>query len=78
MCRLACCLDPALRARFCDYESKILRMRLESVPAQELVAMIKVLESKMKCEDEITQVTEEEMGQKMRLIVAGLRFRREF
>lgn len=71
-------MDPALRARFCDYESKILRMRLESVPAQELVAMIKVLESKMKCEDEITQVTEEEMGQKMRLIVAGLRFRREF
>jgi hypothetical protein len=40
--------------------------------------IIKVLEGKLDCEEEIRQVSDEEMREKAELIYAGLRWKKEF
>lgn len=72
---MACCADTNLRAKFCDYESKILRMRISKMEPRELISLIKVLEDKIGAKEEIRQVDEEELKHKARQIYGALRYK---
>ena len=75
VCRMSCCSDTSLRAKFCDYESKILIMRIAMLEPRELIDIIKAIEGKFAGKEEIHQIKEDEMKKKAHLIYGALRYK---